>query len=212
MIIAFMCPRPFVLLWLNFAVTASLVAAESPEIAVLRDKALHGNAIAEYNLGISLAHGVGTAVNLPEAYAWLALAAENGTAGKALENLLAVLTPDQLAAGQRRLEEIRGQISQSRPLNFTPAAPRSGVPHFSRPAFESPVEPTKAPSLPAERALPEPTPTPARAPAAGTSLAAEPASAREVAELRTQVAILSAALARLQGEIERLQAEARPKR
>jgi TPR repeat protein len=61
----------------------ALVAQESPEIISLRNNAERGNAIAQYNLGLALATGRGTPVNLPEAYIWLTLAEEKGATGRA---------------------------------------------------------------------------------------------------------------------------------
>ncbi|MBW7894776.1 MAG: LysM peptidoglycan-binding domain-containing protein [Opitutaceae bacterium] len=82
-------------------------AAESPEIASLRTKAEKGNSIAQYNLGLAYSTGRDVAQDLPEAYVWLTLAAENGTTGRVLQNLQEQMTPAQLADAQNRLNARR---------------------------------------------------------------------------------------------------------
>src|SRR5690606_21486603 len=78
-------------------------AGESPEIATLRTKAEKGNSIAQYNLGLAYSAGRDIPQDLPEAFVWLTLAAENGTTGRVLQNVLEQMTPAQLTDAQRRL-------------------------------------------------------------------------------------------------------------
>ncbi len=98
---------PFALLFTLIAVGP--LGAQSPEIESLRTKAEKGNSIAQYNLGLAYQAGRDVNADWPEAFVWLTLAAENGTTGKALQNLVAVMTPAQLAEGQSRLTAERGR-------------------------------------------------------------------------------------------------------
>lgn len=82
---------------------APLFALTPAEFDSLRTKAERGNAVAQYNLGLAHADRREAIYDPPQAYAWLSLAAQNGTNGKALANLASVLTPEQLAEGKRRL-------------------------------------------------------------------------------------------------------------
>ncbi|WP_415663351.1 hypothetical protein, partial [Rariglobus hedericola] len=89
---------------LGSALLASPVfALTSAEFDSLRTKADRGNAIAQYNLGLAYADRRESLYDPAQAYAWLSLAATNGTNGKALANLTSILTPEQLAEGKRRL-------------------------------------------------------------------------------------------------------------
>lgn len=94
-------------------------AADTPEISALRTKAEKGNSIAQYNLGLAYATGRDVATDPSEAYVWLTLAAENGTTGRALQNLLDGMSPAQLAEGKRRLARQRADAA--------PAPAASGV-------------------------------------------------------------------------------------
>ena len=83
----FLHARTALLLLLTVAFSR-LVAAEPAEIASLRAKAERGNAIAQYNLGLAYTQGQLLPVDIPEAFAWLTLASENGSTGKALNTVL----------------------------------------------------------------------------------------------------------------------------
>lgn len=86
------------------ALLASPLLAITPaEFDSLRAKADRGNSIAQYNLGLAHADRREAIYDPAQAYAWLTLAAANGTNGKALSNLTSLLTPEQLAEGKRRL-------------------------------------------------------------------------------------------------------------
>ncbi|HSI08895.1 MAG TPA: LysM peptidoglycan-binding domain-containing protein [Rariglobus sp.] len=86
------------------ALLASPLLAITPaEFDSLRAKADRGNSIAQYNLGLAHADRREAIYDPAQAYAWLSLAAANGTNGKALSQLTSLLTPEQLAEGKRRL-------------------------------------------------------------------------------------------------------------
>src|SRR6187455_200275 len=76
---------------------AAADASEASDLTSLRNRAERGNAVAQYNLGLAHLQGRQTPINLIEAYAWLTLAAEGGSTGRALETVLDALTPEQLA-------------------------------------------------------------------------------------------------------------------
>src|ERR1044071_8477547 len=69
---------------------------EPVEIAALRAKAEHGNAIAQYNLGLAYSQGRQVPLDLAEAFIWLTLASESGSTGRALETLLGNMNADQI--------------------------------------------------------------------------------------------------------------------
>ena len=73
---------------------AAADASEASDLTSLRNRADRGNATAQYNLGLAHLQGRQTPINLIEAYAWLTLAAEGGSTGRALETVLDALTPD----------------------------------------------------------------------------------------------------------------------
>jgi nucleoid-associated protein YgaU len=80
-----------------------LLAITPAEFDSLRAKADRGNSIAQYNLGLAHADRSEAIYDPAQAYAWLTLASANGTNGKALAQLTSLLTPEQLAEGQRRV-------------------------------------------------------------------------------------------------------------
>lgn len=102
--------RHLLLLALVF-LAGRLAAAEPPEIAALRAKAERGSGLAQYNLGLAYAQGQQVPVDLPEAFAWLTLASENGLAGKDLDGVLANLTDQQLSEGRHRLTRYREALA-----------------------------------------------------------------------------------------------------
>ncbi len=116
-------------LFVSLALTR--LAAEPAEIEELRLKAEKGNAIAQYNLGLAYAEGRDVPVDGAEAFAWLSLAAENGSTGKALQSVQGSMTVEQLAEGQRRLEARRAQLEAAK-LSAgaapAPTAPETPVP------------------------------------------------------------------------------------
>ena len=129
---------------LGSALLASSAFALTPsELDSLRAKADHGNAIAQYNLGLAYADRGESIYDPAQAYAWLSLAAENGTNGKALATLTSLLTPEQLAEGKRLLAALT-----TSPVSTTPApvvaaepAPVIAVAAVSEPAPSPVVEP-----------------------------------------------------------------------
>ena len=70
---------------------------EPAEVAALRLKAVRGNAIAQYNLGLAYAEGRQVASDPAEAWVWLTLAAQHGSRDRALDALVAKMTPEQIA-------------------------------------------------------------------------------------------------------------------
>jgi len=109
-------------IFLGFAVAA--LAADSTDLAALRAKAEQGNGIAQYNLGLAYADTQQPYADRVEAFVWLSLAAERGSTGKALPSLTEQLTPEQLAEGNRRLQQRRAQLSGAKdvplPATATP--------------------------------------------------------------------------------------------
>lgn len=97
------------------AFACARLSAEPTEVASLRAKAERGNALAQYNLGLAYYQGQLVPADLPEAFAWLSLAAENGSTGKALDHVLGTITDQQLAAGRKRLEECRAAVAAHAP-------------------------------------------------------------------------------------------------
>ena len=185
-----------------------LTAAESDEIVSLRIKAEHGNALAQYNLGLAYAQGRQVPADPSEAFAWLSLASENGATGKALDSLLGNITDAQLTEGRHRLTtyrnavitqgvEIKARTPKLAPRAFTLENPAT-TPVVKDPVNVTPI--TKAP----EAVLPPVTPSPAD----GTD-AAELAQARKDLE-KAQVDLVSAnnELSTLRESMTQLQAAA----
>jgi septal ring factor EnvC (AmiA/AmiB activator) len=103
-------------------------AGESPEIASLRTKAEKGNSIAQYNLGLAYSAGRDIPQDLPEAFVWLTLAAENGTTGRVLQNVIEQMTPAQLTDAQSRLTARRQTFSlAATAATLAPTAAGTGV-------------------------------------------------------------------------------------
>ncbi|MET0262799.1 MAG: hypothetical protein ABW223_07860, partial [Rariglobus sp.] len=106
---------------LGSALLASPVfALSSAELDSLRTKADRGNAIAQYNLGLAYADRRESIYDPAQAYAWLSVAATNGTNGKALSELTSLLTPAQLAEGKKRFAALNA--SAVSPIS-APASP-----------------------------------------------------------------------------------------
>lgn len=92
--------------------SAALVASamEPAELAGLRSKAVRGNVLAQYNLGRYYSDVASGVLDRAEAFAWLKLAAENGTGSLELVKLTEEMSPAELTEGRRRLEERREQM------------------------------------------------------------------------------------------------------
>lgn len=105
---------------LLIAVVVTLAPAQqSDEITALRSKAEKGNGLAQYNLGLAYAEGHGVAADKIEAFIWLSLARESGTRGHALDNLIASLDKDSLAAARQKLADQKALISGNIPVVTT---------------------------------------------------------------------------------------------
>lgn len=193
-------PRSLRLALSRSLLVSSLLAAPafaltSAEFDSLRAKADRGNAIAQYNLGLAYSDRREALYDPVQAYAWLSLAATNGTHGKALATLAAQLTPEQIAEGKRRFAAL-----SSSPVSPV-AAPASPL--------ASAAEPAPAPLAPAITAEPDPD---------QKKLSAELAAAwkenallksglnAQLADANKRVAIAEAALASKDKQIATLQA------
>ncbi|MBM3854749.1 MAG: SEL1-like repeat protein, partial [Verrucomicrobia bacterium] len=112
-------------------------ALESAELASLRVKALRGNSIAQYNLGLAYAQGASrsSSIDRVEAFVWLTLAAEGGSTGRALDDLLNQMSDADRAEGRRRLQELRAAHPALRAV--TTARPKAVVRIESTPSAEA---------------------------------------------------------------------------
>ena len=97
-------------------------AADSTDLAALRAKAEQGNGIAQYNLGLAYADAQQPYADRVEAFVWLSLAAERGSTGKALPSLTDQMTSEQLAEGNRRLQQRRAQLAGAKDVPPSAAA------------------------------------------------------------------------------------------
>jgi hypothetical protein len=164
---------------------ARLAAADPAEVSALRIKAEKGNALAQYNLGLVYLDGALVPADLPEAFVWLTLAAENGSTGKALNRVLGNLTDAQLAEGRRRLAGYRTTLPACAPVpsashsplhrpenrGFSVTAP-TGSATAPAPAADE-LRPGNPAQLQDELVLRPPLLPPARTPPARPSRAAE---------------------------------------
>ena len=83
-----------------------------------RTAALQNYAPAQNNLGILLAEGRATPVDLPQAYAWLALAVENGAKPLARDTVAAKLSSSQRAEADGVIAKLRAHLgSREAPAN-----------------------------------------------------------------------------------------------
>jgi len=75
-----------------------------------------GIVVAQYNLGAIYAMGEGVPENYVEAYAWWSVAATNGDefAKRVLPKGKAKLTPEQLIAAEKRIEELTEEINANK--------------------------------------------------------------------------------------------------
>lgn len=80
-----------------------------------RKAAEQNYAQAQYKLGLFCQTGLGTAMNLVEAYKWFSLASDQGdkdsTTGR--DNVAASMTPDQIAEAQRLAREFKPHTESS---------------------------------------------------------------------------------------------------
>jgi len=114
-------------------------ALSSAEFEALHIKANRGNAIAQYNLGLAYADRGESTYDPVQAYAWLSLAAANGTTSKALANVTGLLTSEQLAEGKRRFAALTNSPVSSATAATSPivaasepAAPAPAVPEVNQ--------------------------------------------------------------------------------
>jgi chromosome segregation ATPase len=175
--------RPLVVLLLAFICGLTVSAQDSSEITSLRAKAVKGNGIAQYNLGLAYAEGHGVATDPIEAFVWLSLARENGARGRALDNIVGSLDKAAYATAQKRLAERKAELGH-RPSTVTSTpAPATG---------ETPTAPDTKPAAAAVLTPVQPA-TPSEDPA--------------LARLRTERETLSAQVADLTGTVTALRAE-----
>ena len=168
------------------------LALTSAEFEAHRAKAAMGNTVAQYNLGLAYADRRESIYDPVQAYAWLSIAAANGTNSKALSNLTSLLTPEQLEAGKRELAA----------LTASPVVPS--------PAASSPIV-----TADESAAIPAPAPLAEAGPAPKTQSAELSAARKEnellksgltaqLADANKRVAIAEAALASKDKEISSL--------
>ncbi len=170
-----------------FALGLAAHAQESSEVAGLRAKAVKGNGIAQYNLGLAYAQGKGIAADQVEAFVWLSLARENGARGRALDAVIGSIDKATLELATQRLAERKTALGVRAPA---PTTVRADV------AIEAPaVAAPPAPGAAVETRAPA-------APAGEDSASATLRAERDA--LAVRVNNLSGDLAELRGERERL--------
>lgn len=202
----------FCLLFLPFALRAAEPVApprtdpEPAEIAALRAKAEKGNGVAQYNLGLAYAQGRLVPMDLPEAFVWLSLASENGTAGQSLQVMLSKLTDEQLAEGQQRLIARRAQLADLQSKSAASRTPGSKKPTTLGFSLNIPSSPgTAETSRPPPDGSRSPSPRP---PADSPAPSVEPVSPQqEIAALRNDKQQLAAELARTRKDLEQARAD-----
>ena len=203
--------RAALLLLLSFGFVR-LFAAEPDELASLRAKAEHGNALAQYNLGLAYVEGRQVPPNPAEAFAWLSLASENGATGKALDSLLGNISDAQLAEGRRRLGRYRTSVSTQNADTKARTVPKLAPRGFT--VEEPPPVPSAPPVTPPPAAEPAAKSPAAVAPAhtttpAGGGSAAELDQARQDLEkARVDLVTANNELATLRASVTRLEAAA----
>jgi chromosome segregation ATPase len=140
---------------LGAALTSASAFAISPDdLSALRAKAETGDGIAQHNLGLVYANSQEAVSDLVEAYAWLNLAADNGATGRSLMIVTRQMTPEQIADGKRRFEQIRDAIAAKKPIpagasvaatrSFSPVSPVSDSPVSSSPIRAAEAEAREA--------------------------------------------------------------------
>ena len=185
-----------------------LTAADSDELALLRAKAEHGNALAQYNLGLVYAQGRLAPADPSEAFAWLSLASESGATGKALDSLLGNITDEQLAEGRRRLGTYRTALAGNRGTTVTPHSTPKLAPRGFTVEVPPPTTPVADPTIPLTKA-PEAVPPPAvTTPAEGTGLTELTQSKKDLEKAHADLLAANTELATLRASVTRLEAAA----
>ena len=188
--------------------TRALAQTEA-DISSLLLKAQHGNAIAQYRLGVAYSAGQGVPANPIEAYIWLSLAYENGFRGKALGNVAGGLDAAQLETARAQLAERRASLNQKAAPAKTDAA-----------ETDTPVVRTSpAPQSAANAPVPAPGPSPAQELAAAVSdkqqLSSELSKSwaetdelkKQLVETQATAEFLTAETSKLRGERDSLSAK-----
>ena len=175
-------------------------AAEPEELASLRAKAEKGSALAQYNLGLAYAQGRLGPADLPEAFAWLSLASESGTTGKALDSVLGSITDEQLTEGRRRLGTYRTALAAKN------AAGRGSTQKLSPRGFSLNLPPATAPSASDHDASTGATKVPEATPAALATTPAEGGSGSESAQTRRALERVRSDLLATSAEFDALRA------
>jgi TPR repeat protein len=90
-----------------------VAANPSAAVAMYRKAAERGFAKAQTNLGLAFASGTGVQRDVVQALVWLQLASDQGEVGgkKAMENLMAALSPESIEAAQKALAQQRKIIT-----------------------------------------------------------------------------------------------------
>ena len=177
--------RPVASVLFAFVFSLAAFAEDNSEIASLRAKAMKGNGVAQYNLGLAYAEGHGLPADPLEAFVWLSLARENGARGRALDTLVASFDKAAFAAAEQRLAEHKAD-----PSNKTSRV------KIARTGSPAPV-PAAVETKPAPAAVPVAAPSPPAAPAE------DPALTR----LRTERDALAVRVNGLANELAALRAE-----
>jgi nucleoid-associated protein YgaU/TPR repeat protein len=181
------------------ALLASSALALTPaELDSLRTKADRGNAIAQYNLGLAYSDRRESIYDPAQAYAWLSIAAENGTNGNALATLTSLLTPEQLAEGKRLLASLTVSPVSATPSPVIAAEPAPVI------TMAPPTEP--APAVAAEADQDQKKLSSELAAAWRENDLLKTALTAKLADANKRIAIAEAALASKDKEIAALQA------
>ena len=132
-----------VLAFIAFSVASASFAASPlpPDLQSLHVKAENGNAVAQYNLGLAYATGRGIPVDREQAFVWLSLAAERGATGKALGTLIAKMSPGELEAANRLLDQTSAIVASNAPAALEPEAPSPTPVPTEAPASTAPARP-----------------------------------------------------------------------
>src|SRR3954468_15268015 len=140
--------RPFAAVLFAFALGLPAVAQESSEVAGLRAKAVKGNGIAQYNLGLAYAEGRGIAADQIEAFVWLSLARENGARGRALDSVIGSLDKASIELAQKRLAERKSALGvRAVPAPPAPARTEPAPETIARSAPPAPASVAPAPAV-----------------------------------------------------------------
>ncbi len=180
-----------------------LVAADSDELTLLRSKAEHGNALAQYNLGLVYAQGRLAPADPAEAFAWLSIASESGATGKALDSLLGNITDQQLAEGRRRLGVYRTALANANTAVTSHSTPKLAPRGFTVDA--TPVAPPAAdPSTPLTKAPEVVAPPATTTPAEGSGVTELAQARKELEQSRAELQSANTELATLRASVARL--------